>query len=89
MTKAATFWQWTDGLDAELGNNFRGIRGGCWDPFSSPAELASSSDGITIPTGAGNNLGFRVASVPEPCTIGLLLVGAAGLLASTRWPCRH
>ena len=56
----------------------RGLRGGDWYDDSSGLQAARSSG---TPTYEYHDLGFRVASVPEPGSITLLLCGAiAGLL---------
>ena len=66
-------WEWND---AVIGSS-RGLRGGSWDDFD--GSLQSSLRFDLDPTDEYNILGFRVASVPEPSTYGLLLMGAAAL----------
>jgi hypothetical protein len=61
-----------------IATNYRGIRGSCWGYNSS--GLACSSHGIAA-SNEENICGFRVASVPEPSTIAILLAGAASLVA--------
>ena len=62
-----------------LGDGYRGAWGGGWgDPSN---NLDSSANGYINPTGVSINVGFRVASVPEPTSIALLLAGGFGLLA--------
>ncbi len=57
----------------------RGLRGGSWDyNFST---LASSLRYGYPPTVEINDVGFRVASVPEPTSLALLLAGGFCLLA--------
>jgi sulfatase modifying factor 1 len=74
--------EWND-LDGS-NNIARGYRGGFWDiGFNS----ANSSDriGDSSPAPQGANLGFRIATVPEPSTCALLLLsGAASLWALKR-----
>jgi len=62
-------WNWNDAI---ISGSFRGVRGGSWgDPSGG---LASSGRGYAIPTYENDGtVGFRVASVPEPGSITLLL----------------
>jgi hypothetical protein len=46
--------------------------------------LAASNGSSAIPTNAGNNLGFRLASVPEPGTGLLVVAGLTGLAIRRR-----
>ncbi len=57
----------------------RGVRGSYWNNYSH-SLAASYRDDRSTPTNEDDNIGFRVASVPEPSTIILLLTGALGLL---------
>ena len=62
----------------------RGLRGGGflydWN------GLTASFRGNLLPVTENSSTGFRVASVPEPASIGLLLAGAvAGLICWRRW----
>jgi formylglycine-generating enzyme required for sulfatase activity len=57
----------------------RGLRGSCWNYFSD--DLAASTFEYIYPSGQSDYVGFRVASVPEPGSITLLLVGELCLLA--------
>jgi formylglycine-generating enzyme required for sulfatase activity len=68
-------WEWN-----ETAKGWRGVRGGGWG-HSSDYLLASYRDAGGLPTHELDRLGFRVASVPEPASITLMLCGAiAGLL---------
>lgn len=61
----------------------RSYRGGVY--LNTSASLLPSTQGNTSPTnGLQPNIGFRVASVPEPGTAGLLALGALGLLGRRR-----
>lgn len=65
-----------------LSSEQRAIRGGSYiaDEFS----MRASSRNYDLPTFEGDNLGFRVASVPEPSTYLLVLLGAGALYALRR-----
>ena len=66
-------WEWND---AVIGSS-RGLRGGSWVNFDN--LLQSSVRDIVDPTIEYSFVGFRVASVPEPSTAVLVLMGAAAL----------
>jgi formylglycine-generating enzyme required for sulfatase activity len=79
--------EWNEGIGlvcisfgcAPLG---RGIRGGDW--FSGPAGLAADARGAGFPTVESDRLGFRVATVPEPAQVLLVLTGGLVLVAARR-----
>ena len=56
----------------------RAIRGGDW--IDTEDDLRSSFGFNDVPALEDNNIGFRVASVPEPSTYALLLMTGAGAL---------
>jgi formylglycine-generating enzyme len=58
----------------------RGLRGGSFYDLGGSNDLRSSARSIDDPTVEFNDVGFRVASVPEPGSVALLLVGAAAFL---------
>jgi len=66
-------WEWND---AVVGSS-RGRRGGSWD--LNGLRLQASLRGSGAPTDENDALGFRVASVPEPSTAVLVLMGAGAL----------
>ncbi len=70
-------WDWNEAIMA----NGRGFRGGSfyYYPFALPSTYRNYVG--FDPTIEYSDIGFRVASVPEPGSIGLLLAGAIGLLA--------
>jgi len=57
----------------------RGMRGGMWGSAVGALAVADRGSGSLSAEGAGS--GFRVASVPEPGSMILLVCGAIGLLA--------
>ena len=86
MGMAGNVWEWTESaFDGE--NNSpqekREYRGGAWNflgesYISNAGRLASDPDGSQIV------LGFRVAMIPEPSSLSLLLAGGAVLMAGRR-----
>ena len=66
-------WEWND---AVIGSS-RGLRGGSWVNFDN--LLQSSVRDIVDPTVGYYDVGFRVASVPEPSTAVLVLMGVGAL----------
>jgi formylglycine-generating enzyme len=69
-------WEWNETL---LAGSSRVLRGGGW--FFGSHDLAASYRNYSSDLSfEGIDLGFRVASVPEPASIALLLVGTLGLL---------
>jgi formylglycine-generating enzyme required for sulfatase activity len=81
MGQGGNVFEWNE--TAFDGNNSsptetRLFRGGSWG--STDNDLRSSFRDFFGPDGAGVDVGFRVASVPEPSTYALLFVSAAGAL---------
>jgi autotransporter-associated beta strand protein len=69
-------WQWNE---ADIGSNARGLRNG--DSHLDSDHLASYYRSYNSPPADGwSTVGFRVASVPEPSSIAMLLAIAAGML---------
>ena len=58
----------------------RGIRGGYWDDSEDDLQSSEQEDGE--PTDSDSHVGFRVASVPEPSAV-VMMIGA-GVLALVR-----
>jgi formylglycine-generating enzyme len=58
-------------------SSVRGVRGGDWD--GNPIFLSASFRFNRDPTFGDINLGFRVASIPEPSSAALLMLGSLGL----------
>jgi formylglycine-generating enzyme len=80
MGQGGNVWEWNetayDGSNNTAGET-RELRGGVWNGFGD--HLGASSRTTTAPTEELNNLGFRVASVPEPSALSLLAVGLGAL----------
>jgi formylglycine-generating enzyme len=68
-------WQWNEALIGSA----HGMRGGAYHTFS--ARLASSARNIDDISPFESSIGFRVASVPEPGSIVLVVAGGLCLLA--------
>ncbi len=80
--QGGNLWEWNE-TDIFFGDgSWRGMRGGYWGLNSS--SLSASARSYGHPAAEGNYVGFRVASVPEPSTIILLLTGALGFLLYRR-----
>jgi formylglycine-generating enzyme required for sulfatase activity len=78
-----TFWRRVDDDPTTI----RGARGGYWGTFTfGPEPLSAMNRIYGIPTFDSELYGFRIASIPEPCTIPLLTTAAvASLLGPRRW----
>jgi formylglycine-generating enzyme required for sulfatase activity len=70
-------WEWNDAVTSSS----RGLRGSSFD--SNGSNLRASSRDGTGPAGEDNDLGFRVASVPEPTSL-LLTMLAGGVMLARR-----
>jgi len=74
-------WEWNETLIVST----RGIRGGSYDSVGNVSYLRSSYRYDTsTPDYEYYNLGFRIAEVPEPCTISLLALGGIVMLRKRR-----
>lgn len=72
-------WEWNEAIISSS----RGFRGGSWYNTTTLSSFMQSYDRFYgTPAAEGNNLGFRLASVPEPSSV--LLVGLAGVALVTR-----
>ena len=69
--------------DAVILGSSRGLRGGAWGS-NGDLELMSTDRMSYAPSIQNSNFGFRVASVPEPSTAVLMLMGGAGWLVWRR-----
>jgi sulfatase modifying factor 1 len=73
-------WEWNETL---IGSG-RALRGGSYDTYGSDYFLASSYRNYYYPSDENYVFGFRVASVPEPCSIALLSLCGLALLKKRR-----
>jgi sulfatase modifying factor 1 len=62
--------EWNDSLTFLSGLNMRSIRGGGWTTVRDDLKTTTRAGGF--PDLAGSPLGFRVANVPEPCSLPLI-----------------
>jgi len=80
MGQGGNVLEWTESVyrpPNDSSSKFRVVVGGIW--YSDASWLLSSTRYGSDPTDSGgSDLGFRVASVPEPTTAGLLLLVGAG-----------
>ena len=90
MAQGGNAWEWMEsayyGIN-DLEDEIRELRGGSWDVYydGNPYGLLSSDrDAGGFTTRESINVGFRVASVPEPSSLWLLLAGGAVLMAGRR-----
>jgi sulfatase modifying factor 1 len=67
-------WEWTEAVDSSL----RGVDGGGYDNYST--ALYAPRRNFTNATAEQKGVGFRIAEVPEPATLGLLALGGVALL---------
>ncbi len=86
MAQGGNVWEWNetayDGINNTAGES-RELRGGSWNDVGSDVLDASFRDSGS-PYVELSNSGFRVASVPEPSTGLLVLLGLSGLLLRRR-----
>jgi len=85
MGQGGNVWEWIESAQDGVNNSpskRRKIRGGDW--LGTEFTLRSSEMASSGPTAESINLGFRVASVPEPSTYALLVMTGAGALWMTR-----
>jgi formylglycine-generating enzyme required for sulfatase activity len=80
MGQGGNAWEWEEtefDLINDLSDSPRGVRGGGW--YFTTSHLGARSRDVDFPSLEYHNIGFRVASIPEPSTA-LLGVFAAGWL---------
>jgi formylglycine-generating enzyme required for sulfatase activity len=85
MGQGGNVWEWNetayDGTNNTAGES-REVRGGAW--FSYYGVFDASYRTGNNPSVEDYSLGFRVASVPEPSTGLLVVLGLSGLLLKRR-----
>jgi len=85
MGQNGNVWEWNesafDGIN-DSNTESRGFRGGDWD--FTEFFLRSSNRDDTTPSDESPDLGFRVASVPEPSSFLLMMMGLSVLLLRRR-----
>ncbi len=72
-------WQWNEAI---IDVDYRGLRAGSF--YYNYVNLRSTLQYNLIPTYQDIDVGFRVAQLPEPASVGILSVGVAGLLVRRR-----
>jgi sulfatase modifying factor 1 len=78
LDQGGNAWEWNDSATE---GTYRGLRGGSWP--STVDQLSSSFSMSQNPEFGDNNVGFRLASVPEPTSI-LLTMLAGGVMLIRR-----
>lgn len=81
--QAGNVWEWDESafdLNSDNPSEVRGVRGFGWLFSTTDIGLSSSFRSNALPTNAIGDVGFRIASVPEPMTFWLLLTGAGTFL---------
>ena len=72
-------WEWNEAI---LDGSSRGVRGGAF--FSYAYSLEAAYRYYSNPAGQDDDVGFRVAAVPEPATLTLLALGGLVLMRRRR-----
>jgi formylglycine-generating enzyme required for sulfatase activity len=76
-------WEWDETVTHSGDPDpLRGSNGGSWENFEQTLRAFGRFE--YFPAQAVNNGGFRIAEVPEPSTVAILLAAAAGLIRSGR-----
>ena len=85
---AGNVWQWNESLYP--GHPFPQLRGAAFDWSVAAPALGPGGTGYTaeVPSDIRNDIGFRVAMIPEPSTLILAALGGLALLTWTRSGCR-
>jgi formylglycine-generating enzyme len=80
-------WEWTESANDgtnDSASEYRAFRGGYWN--SNESNLRSSTRNYNAPSVVDYSVGFRVASVPEPSALAILLVGLLALIGRRNRP---
>jgi formylglycine-generating enzyme required for sulfatase activity len=86
MAQNGNVWEWNESAfdgSNDSASESRERRGGSWGVILG-VELAASLRNLSAPTFEGINVGFRVASVPEPSSGLLVLLGLSAVLRRRR-----
>ena len=84
--QAGNVFEWNETIilaDVEPPSTNRGTRGSAFD-YNVTTEMHAAGRSSLIPTYEHDSFGFRVAQIPEPATLGLLLIGGLVLLRRRR-----
>ena len=89
VAQAGNVWEWDEtavDLVNDDPNENRGFRGSAWLTITrEPISLSSSfRHSFLLPIGSSADVGFRVASIPEPCTLTIIVLGMSAMLISRR-----
>ena len=79
-------WEWNDAV-VGAGTSSRGQRGGSWVSYYygyGDGVLRSDARDYYPPGTVDNDVGFRLATLPEPSTYALLALGAGALMWARR-----
>ena len=79
--QAGNVWEWNDGTPT---GSSRGLRGGSWyNTYAYGLAASARSRNGDDPSFENSNVGFRIASVPEPSCVVLAIFGS-GMLVTRR-----
>jgi len=87
MAQGGNVSEWMENAYDGTNNDVREdrvIRGGSWQNLSGSSNWSNSWDQLAGSYGSLNNLGFRIAMVPEPSAFSLLAVGLGALAMMRR-----
>jgi formylglycine-generating enzyme required for sulfatase activity len=79
-------WQWNETHISDEYGDYRGLRGGVWNSLFS-SVMTASYRAYDDPADEDKGMGFRVASIPEPASMSLLVCGA--IIGLIWWRCRQ
>lgn len=82
--QAGNVWEWVEGVNRGRDNILRRVvRGGSWD-YGASALHVTVPGTADLPAIQDFNIGFRVASVPEPTSVASALLAAQMVLSTAR-----